>query len=72
MSSYKDRAIQSEPAHLTEDEIAANIAKVRKMKESVGGRCLTDAELDAYFEPVDSARTRNRLATPRPTKGLHA
>jgi hypothetical protein len=47
---------------LTDAEIARRIALAMKLKHSVEGRSLTDAELDQYLAPIDCKRTRNRLA----------
>ena len=42
-------------------EIKTNIQIVAELKRRCGGRSLTDAELDALIDPIDSKRTRCRL-----------
>jgi hypothetical protein len=47
-------------AALSNDEIADRLAIVAAKKEQVGGRGLTDQELDELVDPVDCKRSRSR------------
>ena len=46
---------------LSDAEIALRLRLVRAKKEQVGGRGLTDQELDGLIDPVDCKRTRSRV-----------
>lgn len=45
---------------LTERDIQERYALVKALKDRVGGRALTDAELDRVIEPVECKRSRAR------------
>lgn len=54
------------PARLSDAEVEARRKIVAARKAAVGGRGLTEHELDALIDPIECLRTRSRLGKENP------